>query len=120
MAVMAILVMACAITYADQTTPAPSPSARAEPSATPEMRIDIRVRETSTLTHITVQKGVRLRDRPDAAGPTDSIELAILRPGDEFQVSSCQQVAGQWWAYGTFHVKHGWVSADYLSPNPCK
>lgn len=117
---LALAVMACAVQIADQRAVPPTPSASPVVSSTEIVRIDIISVQPSKITHITASQSVRLRTLPDASGPVDSVELAILRPGDEFSVSSCSQVAGQWWAYGEINGMKGWVSADYLTPNPCQ
>lgn len=118
MAVMVLVmaVMACGVQYADQL---PSPTA---PAGTPteKMRIAIITLTPPQNTIVTATEGVRLRDRPDAAGPVDSIELAVMHAGEAFQVESCQAVAGNWWAFGTYQGIKGWANADFLSPNPCR
>lgn len=112
---LVMAVMACAVQMAGQS---PTPSASAAP--TQKLRIDIISPTNPITTTVTASEWVRLRDRPDAAGPVDSHEIAVLHDGDVFQVTSCQKSQGDWWAYGMFHVEHGWVKAIYLSPNPCK
>lgn len=116
---MVMVVMACGFSYAGQGTHIQSPSARAIPVSTPTMRVDIISLTPSKNTIITASEGVRLRDRPDAAGPVDSVEIDIMHSGDTFLVESCQMVNGDWWAFGMFGTKKGWALSDFLSPNPC-
>lgn len=117
---MVMAVMACNVQFADQ---APAPSS---PSLTvtvqPTMRIGIISLTPSKTVIITASEAVRLRDRPDAAGPVDSIELTVMHPGDTMQVESCQFMGGNWWAFGTYVSRatfKGWANAEFLSPNPC-
>lgn len=122
---VALSVMACGVQFADQS-PKPSMTA-SSPVSSPTNNIRIVIMVTpSAETMINAPEGVRLRDRPDAAGPVDSIELTVMHTGDAFIVQSCNKVNNHWWAYGTFHTSEslqdfidGWVIADYLSPNPC-
>jgi len=121
MAVMAILVMACGIGYATALPPSPTETPFHMPSPTLELRISIISITPTRTTIITAPEGLRLRDRPDASGPVDSVELSIMPQGEVFTVESCQQVRGEWWAYGNWHVnRSGWAKAEYLSPNPCE
>jgi hypothetical protein len=117
-AVMALVmaVMACGVEFAgDGTSPSQGVS-----SPPPTMRIDNMALPTVITSVVTAPEGTRVRSRPDAAGPTLSIELAVMRPGDEFQAQECELVAGQWWAFGIYDTYiHGWTLAQYLSPNPC-
>lgn len=115
----ALIVGACGFMYAGQEaratmTPRSSdtPTALAEPSA-------VAIYPEPKTTIVTAVIGVRLRTRPDAQGPTDSLTLAIMEPGDAFLVDSCALHAGDWWAHGRYLDLEGWVRADFLTPNPC-
>lgn len=116
--ILTLAILACAVGMAGAgTTPSPS-----SVSPQPTMRIDIIALTPTRTVTITASEGMRLRDRPDAAGPGDSIELAIMKPGDRFQAESCRYVAGNWWAFGTYVSREtlkGWANAEFLSPNPC-
>ncbi len=121
MAVMAILMLACGIGYATAVTPSPAPPTAVSHVPTQTMRVGIISLTPTRTTIITAPEGLRLRDRPDASGPVDSVELSIMPQGEIFTVESCQQVRGEWWAFGYWHVNRpGWAKAEYLSPNPCE
>lgn len=116
MAVMAV--MACGVSFGAVPTdkplyesPTPSPvTALQTVMATPAMTV-----------RVVAEGGLRLRSRPDAAGPTDSLELAVMPDGEIFTVYACQEFDGQLWAYGAWHVSRmGWAAAEFLEPNPCK
>lgn len=119
---MAILVMACAVTYVGNITPSPTPLPTLTPSVAPTEKVRIDNIGTATNSISTIQaESVRVRSRPDAAGPTDSIELVILKRGDRFYPTRCETVNNAWWAFGEFDShKYGWIAAIYLFPNPCK
>lgn len=120
MAVMALAVMACGLEF---TGGSPTPSGSASGTPPPTMRIGIISLTPSIKTVIIASEGMRLRDRPDAAGPVDSVQLTIMHPGDHFMAESCQEVAGNWWAFGTYVSREtlkGWANAEFLSPNPCE
>lgn len=121
MAVMVVMaaVIACGVSYAGQETPTYPPPHSGLP--TPTMRIGIIATVAVKKTTIVAPEGTRLRSRPDAAGPMISVELAVMLPGDEFVVESCDLIAGKRWAFGVFDTYlHGWTLAEYLSPNPCE
>lgn len=119
---MAISVMACAVTYVGNINPSPAPLPTLTPSIAPTEKIRIDNIGTATNSISTIQaESVRVRSRPDAAGPTDSVQLVILYRGDQFFPARCETVNNTWWAYGEFQKgKYGWIAAEYLFPNPCK
>lgn len=124
MAVMAVMamVMACGISYAGVTNvPAMTEQPQPHYGVPSPTTTAIPVMATfSMTTRVIAPSGLRLRDRPDAAGPTDSIEKAIMPYGEIFTVTACRSVFGEQWAYGFWHVdRTGWAKSEYLEPDPC-
>lgn len=113
--VLVMAVMACAVQFADQAG-TPTMTASSVPT---KLRIDTISLTPSIVTVIIASEGLKLRDRPDAAGPVDSVTLEVMEPGQVFIAESCKQVNGSWWAYGTYHTTKGWTDVEFLSPAPC-
>lgn len=115
------MVMACAVSYGT-ATPAPAMTSP-QPHyglPTPAMTA-VPVMATASMTaRVIAPNGLRLRDRPDAAGPVDSIEQAIMPYGEIFTVMACRSVFGEQWAYGAWRVdRMGWAKSEFLEPDPC-
>jgi hypothetical protein len=117
---MVMAVMACGISYGT-LTPTPADPLPNYGVPTPTITA-IPVTETMQVTtRVIAPNGLRLRNRPDAEGPTDSVQQAIMPYGEIFTVTACRSVFGEPWAYGAWHVNRtGWAKSEFLNPDPCK
>jgi len=132
--VVVMAIMACAVGFSGSES---TSTGRVSPQ--PELRVATSTLHPPIKTIINTEGGhLRLRNRPDAAGPTDSQEVALMDNGTVFMAEACDSVNGQWWAYGWWEPGfysykgtplpeppedlkiRGWADAEFLEPNPCE